>query len=309
MERKKNKGITLIALIITIVVLLILAVVAINAITGDGIIAHARNAQKNYMDATKREEDLLKYYEGVLNTQEIMPTVAELQEKYEFSYYTTLSKAIEDVNGETTANADSTKENAVAGIYKDENNNVVVVLLKNTEEASKLTINKNVELNLGGNTITLTTNEAELYFGTSTTATINGMLQGSKIQKDVSGDASVAPKLINANGANISVQGGEYLCKVNNTTSGCLPIKINITNDANIKYCKIYSENSKNATGIQLQANSANIENSVIEVNSSVNGMAQGIKPVKAKMPNTQIKNSVIKGTSNERKLYCNISL
>ena len=309
MERKKNKGITLIALIITIIVLLILAVVAINAITGDGIIAHAKNAQKDYMDATKRKEDLLKYYEGVLDTQEIMPTIPELQEKYEFSYYTTLGKAIEDVNGETTANADSTKENAVAGIYKDENNNVSIVLLKDIEEASKLTISKNAELNLGGNAITLTTNKAEIYFGASTTGIVNGMLKGSKIQKDVSGDASTAPKLINAEGENIIIIGGEYSCKINNTTSGCLPVKIKITNDFNMKYCKIYSENSKNATGIQMQANSANIENSVIEVNSSVNGTVQAIKPIKAKLPNTQIKNSVIKGTSNERKLHCNISL
>ena len=308
MERKKNKGITLIALIITIVVLLILAVVAINAITGDGIIAHARTAQKDYIDATKREEDLLKYYEGVLDTQEIMPTIPELQEKYEFSYYTTLSKAIEDVNGETTANADSTKENAVAGIYKDENNNVVVVLLRNTELSAQLAINKNAELNLGGNAITLTTNEAEIYFGASTTGIVNGMLKGSKIEKNTSGESSKAPKLINAEGENISIKGGEYICKVDNVDAGCIPIKTKITNELNVKYCKIYAENvSSDATAIQTQAEVANIENSSIEVKSKT--LSQGIRPVKATPPNVNVKNCNLKGTATERKLYCDIKL
>ena len=55
MERKKNKGITLIALIITIVVLLILAVVAINEVKGNGIIEYARNA-KAKTSLTEEEE-------------------------------------------------------------------------------------------------------------------------------------------------------------------------------------------------------------------------------------------------------------
>ena len=309
MKQKKNKGITLIALIITIVVLLILAVVAINAITGDGIIAHAKNAQKDYIDATKREKDLLKYYEGVLDTQEIMPTVPELQEKYEFSYYTTLSKAIEDVNEETTANADSTKENAVAGIYKDENNNVTVVLLKDTEEANKLTISKNAELNLGGNAITLTTSKAEIYFGASTTGIVNGMLKGSKIQKDVSGDVKTAPRLINTEGEDISIIGGEYSCKANNTTSGCLPIRVKITNNLNVKYCKIYAENSKNATGIQIQSNSFNICNSEVETKCRANGIALGIRPGEGTVHNADIKDCAVKVSSNERILCFNSKL
>ena len=51
-----NKGITLIALILTIIVLLILAVVAINAVKGDGIIAHAKNAKGDYMQAQINEQ-------------------------------------------------------------------------------------------------------------------------------------------------------------------------------------------------------------------------------------------------------------
>ena len=56
---KTNKGITLIALIITIIVLLILAVVAIRAVTGDGILAHAKNARDKWEEATANEEAML----------------------------------------------------------------------------------------------------------------------------------------------------------------------------------------------------------------------------------------------------------
>ena len=309
MERKKNKGITLIALIITIVVLLILAVVAINAITGDGIIAHARNAQKDYIDATKREEDLLKYYEGVLDTQEIMPTVAELQEKYTFSYYSTLSKAVEDVNGETTTNADSEKENAVAGIYKDGNNNVVVVLLKNTEEANKLTINKNVELNLGGNTLSFTTSTSGIVFGASTTATINGMLQGSKIESKINDAITSNFILIDAEGENFNLIGGEYVNNINSSGT-VLSIKVKISNEFYMRKCEVYAENSKHAYGLQVQASNANIESSVIEANSSADGNVQGVKISKSTpLTNMQIKNSTVKGTANKRNMPFNSKL
>ncbi len=51
-----NKGITLVALIITIIVLLILAVVAIQAVKGDGILAHAKNARDKWEEAQRNEE-------------------------------------------------------------------------------------------------------------------------------------------------------------------------------------------------------------------------------------------------------------
>lgn len=51
-----QKGITLIALIISIIVLLILAVISINAVQGDGIISHAKNARNEYEIATEKEQ-------------------------------------------------------------------------------------------------------------------------------------------------------------------------------------------------------------------------------------------------------------
>ena len=55
--RKKNKGITLIALVVTIIVLLILAGVTIVALSGDnGILTRAQEAKEKTEEAAKREE-------------------------------------------------------------------------------------------------------------------------------------------------------------------------------------------------------------------------------------------------------------
>ena len=64
-----NKGITLIALILTIIVLLILAVVAINAVKGDGIIAHAKNARDTYEQKSAEENALLQNYLEQINKE------------------------------------------------------------------------------------------------------------------------------------------------------------------------------------------------------------------------------------------------
>lgn len=59
-RNKMQKGITLVALIITIIVLLILAVVAIRSVTGDGIIAHAKNARDDTIEAQENEKATLQ---------------------------------------------------------------------------------------------------------------------------------------------------------------------------------------------------------------------------------------------------------
>ena len=57
-KKKKNSGITLIALVITIIVLIILAGVSINLVLGNnGIIARAREAKNNYQKSAAEEEE------------------------------------------------------------------------------------------------------------------------------------------------------------------------------------------------------------------------------------------------------------
>lgn len=63
---KKQSGITIVALIITIIVLLILAVVAIRAVTGDSIIAHAKNARDKYAESSENESITFERYQDEL---------------------------------------------------------------------------------------------------------------------------------------------------------------------------------------------------------------------------------------------------
>ena len=67
-KRKKNKGITLIALVITIVVLLILAGITIAALSGDnGILTRAKEAKEKTIKAQQEEQNILDSYEDELS--------------------------------------------------------------------------------------------------------------------------------------------------------------------------------------------------------------------------------------------------
>jgi len=73
--RRKNQGITLIALIITVIVLIILAGVTISMVVGDdGIITKAKEAKQNMSNATAEEEELLKNMLNAMNEIESSST-------------------------------------------------------------------------------------------------------------------------------------------------------------------------------------------------------------------------------------------
>ena len=67
-KKKKNSGITLIALVVTIIVLIILAGVSINLVLGNnGIITRAREARNNYQKAAEEEEASLALLENEID--------------------------------------------------------------------------------------------------------------------------------------------------------------------------------------------------------------------------------------------------
>ena len=66
--KRKEKGITLIALVITIIVLLILAGVTISMLTGEnGILTQAQRAKEETEEAQANEENILNSYEDYLS--------------------------------------------------------------------------------------------------------------------------------------------------------------------------------------------------------------------------------------------------
>ena len=63
MNKKENRGITLVALVITIIVLIILAGVSINAVMNGGLIGNAKNARDDFNKAKQEEEATLSQLE------------------------------------------------------------------------------------------------------------------------------------------------------------------------------------------------------------------------------------------------------
>ena len=67
MIKRKNGGITLVALVITIVILLILAGISISTLTNTGIFQKAKDAKKTSENAEKEQKQTLSEYEKELN--------------------------------------------------------------------------------------------------------------------------------------------------------------------------------------------------------------------------------------------------
>lgn len=65
--KKKDKGITLVALVITIIILLILAGVAIASLTNKGLFDKAKIAKQNTLEGILKENIILNEYENELN--------------------------------------------------------------------------------------------------------------------------------------------------------------------------------------------------------------------------------------------------
>ena len=67
-ERRKEKGITLVALVVTIIVLIILAGVTLNIVLdNDGIINKAKQAVGDYENSQREEQEMLGEIENYMN--------------------------------------------------------------------------------------------------------------------------------------------------------------------------------------------------------------------------------------------------
>ena len=137
-------------------------------------------------------------------------SIESLKENHEFSYYSSLSKAVEDVNSDSLTNQDADEATALAGAYKD-GELYSIVLLKDSTLSEKLTINRSTIFNLGGKTLELTTGDAAIGF-TNGVNTIDGRLSGSSVTKSptskVTSNTPVC--MFQADGAAFAISGGNY---------------------------------------------------------------------------------------------------
>ena len=91
-ERKKEKGITLVALVVTIIVLIILAGVTLNIVLDqDGIINKAQQAVGDYDNAQKEEQEMLNQVENYMNMFQKIAE-ADLNQLSDEEYYQLLTQ-------------------------------------------------------------------------------------------------------------------------------------------------------------------------------------------------------------------------
>ncbi len=307
-----NKGITLIALVITIIVMLILVAVTITVTVNGGLFEYASRAARETNHAIEAEQtlangriqigqtwydsvgDYIKNQPSVYQTKDVPPSIDELQSKYQFEYYSELSLAVSDSNNSTMDNADSDKENAVAGIYVD-NGIYHVVLLKNYTHSGRITLSANMTVNLGGNTLTFENDYIGLQGdkNKSNTITIDGRLKNSKIVLNGVDGAGYA---ISTGTNNFIINGGTYNVFENAHCENYKASVIYVSSggSAIINNCEIVGINSyegepKYNAGIVgiINAGSATVSNSSIKAYSHDNLVATSIGMVNVTGPLT----------------------
>lgn len=114
-----------------------------------------RERKKQILEYAKRNYRNLNstVFAGMLDTSNFPPSIEDLQSKYNFAYYSSMSAAVTAVNN-GTSNADVDKADAVAGVYTDQKGGVNVVLLKDTMETATISVSADMNINLGGHTLT-----------------------------------------------------------------------------------------------------------------------------------------------------------
>ena len=162
------------------------------------------------------------------------PSVEDLQDKYAFSYYSTMNNAVTDVNNGTTANADAQKGTAVAGVYTDENGGKNVVLLKDYTEATRIDPSVDMTINLGGHV--LSTNNKVLLQPMGGHIIVDGRLAGSTIeiyQTNLANNANLAIQV--APSAVLYVFGGTIV----SSSENCEAMAISNFGTTHVSGCKV----------------------------------------------------------------------
>lgn len=137
-------------------------------------------------------------------------------------FYASLSAAFTDINNGTNANTVSSVL-AKVKVFSANNGRTTVMLLDNVEEGSLIDINKNTDLVLNGKILRFTSAGAYLNYGSNVDCTINGEVDGSAVEKIVSGNTS-AMYAINARGV-LRIIGGRYYTEADTpTTNLCIRV-------------------------------------------------------------------------------------
>lgn len=178
-------------------------------------------------------------------------TVAELEKKYAFSYFPSLSEAVGAINDGNGMSGSNTKdENTIAGVYTNEAGELSVVLMKDTTMDKRIAPAVDMNLNLGGHT--LSANEAICINVMGGNLVVDGRLEGSAIvQTGTASGAGCIQVPAGGTAESVTILGGTYkalnqngglACALNLKNKTCVTtivdcdITASTTNETNSKY-------------------------------------------------------------------------
>jgi hypothetical protein len=171
---------------------------------------------------------------------------------YSAAFYTSLSKAVVDLNAGTIGtNADATADNAVCALYSDYDGNTCLIILSNIDLSESLTISADVIFKVNGHTINYTGNYSIRFAGNDI---IDCRVRGSKFYNNTNVETS--PSLMLRLEGSVQLLGGEIERIASVADSTIVTVLIKGTVD--IDNCSIYTESKGGAgkiSGVQTQGN------------------------------------------------------
>ncbi|MBR5227239.1 MAG: hypothetical protein IKV94_01190 [Clostridia bacterium] len=241
----------------------------------------------------------------------------ETEEKEEIEYYSSLASAINDVNNDKIGEkADANENNAVVGVFVNENK-PYIILIKDTTEAELISFNKDMDVNLNGYILTLTDeNGIEITNGN---IKIDGSIEGSTIRGE---------NIFKATAGQLIINGGTYISNstsyvvafnvlskmtisdadVQTTSSERTAVGVRVQNRGNvtISNCKIISNGQTYSVGIEDYGYNTSffVAESDIESNA-VNGTAYGVRS----KSNLEMSNCAVKASANYSADYSQVSI
>ena len=225
-------------------------------------------------------------------------TLADLESKHKFKYYSSFRLAVNDVNnGEIGVNADVNRPDAVAGIYTEEGEAPTVVLFKDAEETGKVDLAADMNINLAGNTLTLKETDAGLNTkNNGCHIYIDGRIEGSTIANTSTGTQAARCLQVLYNDS-VIIENVTLIAKSESGTSNCAVVGGQLC----VEDCVLTSESNSGSMSVLTDVGAAT--NGNIEVLNctitgfSNSGMSVGIMTNGSTVLN--VDNSTINASSN----------
>lgn len=188
-------------------------------------------------------------------------------------FYQNFSRAIADINNGISDNAVTDTSTAKVKVFQGDTGKTTVVLLDDVSESTEIQVSKDIDIVLGGKTLSFTTATACLRFAAGTKCTINGKVAGSKISKDNIGSVTAGTYVLEGGGSSLYIYGGEY------SLSGDFGTKVGVVaiarqnsyfemDGCTVNCTKTNTDESAMTIGVQVQASETIIKNCSITVSS-----------------------------------------